>query len=374
MNSGVHEKNAYKCNDCDRTFANLTGLIDHCANTSCRYANNTAQTLVHDFTKGGPQQLMLTNGPEYTEATLHFSGNGRERGAGFVLVSTGRNLERTKIAILDTFITNEEAQLAALCWGLEAALKYNIHSLCVKGDSHFIIDAMNGGYGSAISQLNLIPLYDFASEKKSKFGGTVRFEIDSNNYDAGNLAHMGWRGDGEGRWLSTVKKLSTANKVTILQTLGANSSAKLRFDGSAKPNPGDGGAGFVLSDLKSGNTNVEVSIEIEDEDVTSNEAEFAALNWGLEEALKRNITSLSIEGDSKLVIDVLSGKKTLKSPRLIPFYKFAKSCLLQFDDRSFNWIPRENNKTANDLANLGSDSYRFASRRGRLDDVQSFSR
>ncbi|OEU20405.1 hypothetical protein FRACYDRAFT_267594 [Fragilariopsis cylindrus CCMP1102] len=121
-NSGVHSAKAYRCDDCNREFSSLTGLMSHCQKTSCVYANNIVNTLANDYERG-PQLMLTQNGNTHTEATLEFDGSAKPNpgngGSGYVLYNgSGRVLESTSIEIMDGRVTNNQAEYAALVWGM----------------------------------------------------------------------------------------------------------------------------------------------------------------------------------------------------------------------------------------------------------------
>lgn len=176
-NSGVHSNNSYRCDDCNMQFKSLTALMGHCEMTSCVYANNIVQTLAADYERG--PQLMLTNGGEYTEATLEFDGSAKPNpgngGAGYVLYNgRGEVLEATSIEIMDGGVTNNQAEYAALVWGMECAIKYNIKSLLCKGDSELVIDQMNGHKNANSERMK--PLFRQAQHLENCSFSKVRYE------------------------------------------------------------------------------------------------------------------------------------------------------------------------------------------------------
>jgi len=123
----------------------------------------------------------------------------------------------------------------------------------------------------------------------------------------------------------------------------------LRFDGASKGNPGKAGAGAVLY-----LNNVEIwnGSKYIGDSFTCNYAEYCGLIIGLEEALKKDIKNLYVEGDSKLVINQLDGKYKVKSNNLIDLYSKAKYLSNQFDTIRFKHIYRDKNARADELANL----------------------
>jgi len=123
----------------------------------------------------------------------------------------------------------------------------------------------------------------------------------------------------------------------------------LRFDGASKGNPGKSGSGAVIYFNKNEIWNTSKYIG---NNFTCNYAEYYSLIIGLEEASKRDIKNLNVEGDSQLVINQLNGKFRVKSKNLIELYKRAKFLSNQFDIITFTHIYRTHNQRADELANL----------------------
>ena len=123
----------------------------------------------------------------------------------------------------------------------------------------------------------------------------------------------------------------------------------LRFDGASKGNPGKAGAGAVLylNNNEIWNTSKYIG-----NNFTCNYAEYYALIIGLEEARKKEIKNLNVEGDSQLVINQLNGKFRVKSQNLIDLYTRAKALSNTFDFITFTHIYRTHNQRADELANL----------------------
>jgi ribonuclease HI len=129
----------------------------------------------------------------------------------------------------------------------------------------------------------------------------------------------------------------------------------LKFDGRSKGNPGLAGAGSVIY-----NYDKEIwakSVFIGDK-ITNNEAEYTGLIIGLNEAINMNIKSLSVEGDSMLVIKQMNGEYQVKSEKLLDLYKVAKKLSEEFEIITFNHIHRNNNKRAYELSNMAIEYIR----------------
>ena len=123
----------------------------------------------------------------------------------------------------------------------------------------------------------------------------------------------------------------------------------LYFDGCSKGNPGHSGIGAVI--YKHG-VECWFSCKYVGNHVTNNEAEYLALILGLENALKKNITSLSVCGDSMLIINQVNGIYQVKHPKLIALHDRATALAQQFDYVEFNHVYRADNKRADQLCNI----------------------
>lgn len=137
-------------------------------------------------------------------------------------------------------------------------------------------------------------------------------------------------------------------------TNGSAQEAILFFDGAAKPNPGRGGAGFVLFDAH-GRLLEQRSIDIiKHRNCTSNQAEYCGLILGLECAQEFHIRSLLVKGDSQLVVNQMNGAWNVKSQNLFELFNCANRWEDTFRKVDFMWIPRDENYEADELAKMGS--------------------
>jgi ribonuclease HI len=142
----------------------------------------------------------------------------------------------------------------------------------------------------------------------------------------------------------------------LMLTNGSDSyEATLYFDGSAQPNPGNGGVGFVLYGVN-GRELESMSYSIAGQ-VTNNEAEWAALVMGMRCALEFNIRTLRIHGDSELVLNQMDGTYGVRSANLRPLYDEAKYIEQKFMRCSFEHVYRSQNTVADELANEGATEY-----------------
>lgn len=118
------------------------------------------------------------------------------------------------------------------------------------------------------------------------------------------------------------------------------------FDGCSKGNPGPSGSGAIIQGHWAGSEYVGIT--------TNNVAEYKGLILGLKHVNMncKHFNKLIVKGDSMLVINHMTGKYKVKAPHLIPLYNEAKE-LIQDMDVVFLYIPREQNKEADRLANEG---------------------
>lgn len=142
-------------------------------------------------------------------------------------------------------------------------------------------------------------------------------------------------------------------------------SVTLYFDGCSKGNPGPAGSGAIIK-YQSNMTNItnvinDVSLCEYVGNTTNNVAEYKGLILGLKHLKEKNIKYLTIKGDSMLVINHMTGKYKVKSPNLLPLYNEAKELIQSISNSNidlnieiiFLYIPREENKEADHLANMG---------------------
>ena len=87
---------------------------------------------------------------------------------------------------------------------------------------------------------------------------------------------------------------------------------------------------------------------------TNNIAEYEACWMGLQEALNRGIKQLQVFGDSALVIYQLRGEWETRNSKLIPYQRKIAEMAKQFEEISFEHMPREQNQLPDALATLAS--------------------
>lgn len=124
------------------------------------------------------------------------------------------------------------------------------------------------------------------------------------------------------------------------------------FDGGARSNPGPAGYGVYIVD-DSGTVLAELSGSLGN--TTNNIAEYNGLIAALQWAADRNMTQLSIKGDSLLIIEQMRGNYKVKNEGLKPLHMKARMLVMQIGNVTFEHVRRENNKEADRLSNVGMD-------------------
>ena len=125
-------------------------------------------------------------------------------------------------------------------------------------------------------------------------------------------------------------------------------------DGGSRGNPGPAGYGAVVVDAATGETLTEAAEYLGV--VTNNVAEYRGLLAGLRAAHTLDPTAtVHVRMDSKLVIEQMSGRWKIKHPDMKPLATEA-SRVFPADRVTYEWIPREQNKHADRLANEAMDA------------------
>ncbi|MBA2948747.1 bifunctional RNase H/acid phosphatase [Streptomyces himalayensis] len=127
-------------------------------------------------------------------------------------------------------------------------------------------------------------------------------------------------------------------------------------DGGSRGNPGPAGYGAVVKDAATGETLVEAAEYIGT--ATNNVAEYRGLLAGLRAAHELDPAArVRVRMDSKLVVEQMSGRWKIKHPGMKPLAAEAKT-VFPPSQITFEWIPREQNKHADRLANEAMDAGR----------------
>ncbi|WP_367323573.1 bifunctional RNase H/acid phosphatase [Streptomyces sp. HUAS ZL42] len=125
-------------------------------------------------------------------------------------------------------------------------------------------------------------------------------------------------------------------------------------DGGSRGNPGPAGYGAVVIDAATGETLAERSEYLGV--ATNNVAEYSGLLAGLHAAYELDpAATIHVRMDSKLVVEQMSGRWKIKHPGMKPLA--AEAARVFPPDRvTYEWIPREQNKRADRLANEAMDA------------------
>ncbi|WP_449351594.1 bifunctional RNase H/acid phosphatase [Streptomyces shaanxiensis] len=140
-------------------------------------------------------------------------------------------------------------------------------------------------------------------------------------------------------------------------------------DGGSRGNPGPAGYGSVVLDAATGETLVETYEYLGV--VTNNVAEYRGLLAGLRAAHDLDPSArVHVRMDSKLVVEQMSGRWKIKHPDVKPLALEAGR-VFPPGQVTYEWIPREQNKRADRLANEAMDSEGSASSVRKLSDADA---
>ncbi|MFJ9536897.1 bifunctional RNase H/acid phosphatase [Streptomyces sp. NPDC101225] len=127
-------------------------------------------------------------------------------------------------------------------------------------------------------------------------------------------------------------------------------------DGGSRGNPGPAGYGSVVLDATTGQTLAEAAEYLGV--ATNNVAEYRGLLAGLRAAHELDPTAVvHVRMDSKLVVEQMSGRWKIKHPDMKPLAMEAAR-VFPPERVTYEWIPREQNKHADRLANEAMDAGR----------------
>lgn len=128
---------------------------------------------------------------------------------------------------------------------------------------------------------------------------------------------------------------------------------KMYADGGSRGNPGPSASGYVLMDTKDSLiTERGVYLGI----TTNNQAEYYAVKFGLEEALKNGAREVDVYLDSLLVVNQMKGIFKVKNRDLWPIHQAIQELVKQFKEVKFTHVPRELNKLADAEVNKCLDA------------------
>lgn len=128
---------------------------------------------------------------------------------------------------------------------------------------------------------------------------------------------------------------------------------QLYADGGSRGNPGPSASGYVLLDMD-GNAVHEQGVFLGI--TTNNQAEYQALKFGLEAALRHQARSVHVYMDSMLVVNQMKKIFKVKNRDLWPIHDAIQQLLPKFEKVSFDHVPRELNKLADAEVNKCLDA------------------
>jgi ribonuclease HI len=125
-------------------------------------------------------------------------------------------------------------------------------------------------------------------------------------------------------------------------------------DGASRGNPGESGIGIIVKD---GSDEVLFSLNAYIGTTTNNVAEYRALLTLLQKIAGVSCTHLVVHSDSELMVRQVNGQYKVKDRELKKYYHqvIATISSLPFTVE-LKHIPREENRDADKLANIGIDS------------------
>ncbi len=126
---------------------------------------------------------------------------------------------------------------------------------------------------------------------------------------------------------------------------------KVFIDGAARNNPGPAGIGISIE--KDGKPFKEYHGYLGE--TTNNIAEYSALLTALEHLVKLKIHSADFFSDSELLVKQINGQYRVKNEVLIQFHAKATALIRKMKHFSIAHVRREQNKRADELANMGID-------------------
>ncbi len=128
----------------------------------------------------------------------------------------------------------------------------------------------------------------------------------------------------------------------------------IEADGGSRGNPGISGSGATVLDAETGDVLAEIGLY--GGIASNNVAEYKAMIAGVRRALEIDPTAvLTVRMDSKLVVEQMSGRWKIKHPDMAQLAAEARE-LLRHTPVRFEWVPREQNKRADRLANRAMDA------------------
>lgn len=131
-------------------------------------------------------------------------------------------------------------------------------------------------------------------------------------------------------------------------------SYEVYIDGASRGNPGPAGVGVVVLD---GGAAPVWQLSKAIGETTNNVAEYLALIYALQEALRAGWTPLTIKSDSELLVRQMNGQYKVRDAQLRLFHDLARSLTQGVARCAIEHIPREQNTLADRLAGQAVKKY-----------------
>ncbi len=153
--------------------------------------------------------------------------------------------------------------------------------------------------------------------------------------------------------IEPAEEIEQPAEITVEPTISIPKQIKLFGDGGSRGNPGPSASGYVLLDM---NDNILFKTGVYLGITTNNQAEYQALKFGLEEALKLGAREVAVHMDSLLVINQMKGIFKVKNRDLWPIHESIKETATKFKKVTYTHVPRELNKLADAEVNTTLDA------------------
>ena len=125
------------------------------------------------------------------------------------------------------------------------------------------------------------------------------------------------------------------------------------IDGAARGNPGPAGIGVVVV----GEDKMKITLSEYIGETTNNVAEYTALLRALEIPEVQEAYAIDLYSDSELLVRQVNGFYRVKNANLQELFGKAKKELARYSYCTINYVPREENKGADLLANGAIDRF-----------------
>lgn len=152
-------------------------------------------------------------------------------------------------------------------------------------------------------------------------------------------------------------KIDSLSKIQKGKEKGWPKEVLIHTDGASRGNPGEASAGLVVYD-KNKVCLYEEAFLLGTK--TNNFAEYAAVLKALQLSSENKVKDLLLKSDSEFLVKQLSGLYKVKSPNIKKLYEECKKWEAEIFQVQFQHVRREQNKRADELANLILDGYEIS--------------